>query len=170
MGIQEIVEGGTIFIYAILLLYVWGQGLYGMCAGKTIMAKYGCLISRGWGIVRIIRTFLNAMMFIMCLYTFGWIAGAYAQPFTFENVCWCLVTLGINLLVMNADKKRFQCDQKLARQIIRNERYYAFSIVTRISLIFTIVTMSAMYVMTDTSEYYRGKDGKIYRYKDMCGL
>lgn len=170
MGTQEIVEVGYLFLFCILVIFMWIQGLYGLCAGEKIMLTYGSLISRGWGLLRSVRTLLNGMMFAMVLYTYGWIAGEYPTPYTFENVCWCLVTLGLNLLIIHADKKRFPCDKKLARRIARNERCYACSIITRISLIVFISSMAAMYVFTDTSEYYRGRDGNIYRCRDTLSI
>ena len=168
--VVQIVKSGEAITFMVLVPFAWFQGLYGMCTGGTIMAKYGGLISRGWGLLRIMRLILNFELIVLGLYIFGWLEGSFMSPFTAENIGWCLVILVLNTLIPYMDKRRFRCEPALARRIARSERIYALSMLTRISLIFTIVSLGTMYVLTDTSEYYRGRDGRIYRVRDMYDL
>lgn len=89
-----------------------------------------------------------------------------------SNVVGVVLVILLNWLVITGDKKRFygRCDRALAKKIIRAERQMAYSILTRISLIFTIFTLGSLFVLTDTSEYYEGEDGNIYRVRDTMSL
>lgn len=99
-------------------------------------------------------------------------AGYYVAV-TKGNVFWYTVCILLNIIILKRDKEHFygRCQKKLAKKIIRAERQLGYSIITRISLIFTAVSLPAVMIMTDASEYYLDKKtGKIYRMKDYLDL
>ena len=142
-------------------LWVWGNGLIGMARTETIRRTYGSLIDGFWAFMLavIVGNALQEM------------AGVKTE-LLFSNVVAFVVTVALNWLVIRADQRRFydRCDRALAKKIIRAERQMAYSIITRLTLIFTIGTIATLFVVTDTSDYYLGKDGRIYRVKDTMSL
>ena len=123
-------------------LWVWGNGLIGMARTETIRRTYGSLIDGFWAFMRLLRAFFTSVMLAVI------VGNALQEMAGFYD----------------------RCDRALAKKIIRAERQMAYSIITRLTLIFTIGTIATLFVVTDTSDYYLGKDGRIYRVKDTMSL
>lgn len=153
-------------------IWVWGNGLIGMMRTRNIHRTYGTLISGGWAVLRLLRAFVTASMLAVIVSNALTELAGIKTELLFSNILGFVLMIFLNWLVITGDKKRFygRCNRQLARQIIRAERQMAYSIVTRLCLIFTIGTIATLFEVTDTADYYLGKDGKIYRRKDMLSL
>ena len=151
------------------IVICWTIGLIGIFKTEEIKKNYGSVIKSGFGILRLFRTMLNMIaIYGFCVNNLYRLAGFYVAV-TGENVFWYCICLLLNLFLKYEDKKRFysRCDVKTAGRIIRAERELGFSLLTRLSLIVTIPTMAAAFVLTDTSTYYYDQDtGIIVRFDD----
>ena len=153
-------------------IWVWSNGLIGMVRTQNVHRTYGSLISGGWAFLRLLRAFVTASMLAVIVSNVLMELAGFKTELLFSNILGFVLMIFLNWLVITGDKKRFyaRCDRRLAKQIIRAERQMAYSIVTRLSLVFTIGTIATLFVVTDTADYYLGEDGKIYRTKDMLSL
>lgn len=153
-------------------LWVWGNGLIGMARTETIRRTYGSLTDGFWAFMRLLRAFFTSVMLAVIVGNALQEMAGVKTELLFSNVVAFVVTVALNWLVIRADQRRFydRCDRALAKKIIRAERQMAYSIITRLTLIFTIGTIATLFVVTDTSDYYLGKDGRIYRVKDTMSL
>ena len=153
-------------------VWVWGTGLVGMARTAAIRRAYGSLLSGGWAFLRLLRSFVTAAMLAVLVGNALQRMAGVRTELLLDNVIGLVLALGLNWLVIQGDRQRFygRCDPALAKKIVRAERMLAYSILTRISLIVTIGTLATLFVVTDTSDYYLGKDGKIYRVKDTMAL
>lgn len=160
------------FILLAWAVWVWGTGLVGMARTAAIRQTYGSLLSGGWAFLRLLRSFVTAAMLAVLVGNALQRMAGVRTELLLDNVIGLVLALGLNWLVIQGDRQRFygRCDPALAKKIVRAERMLAYSIVTRISLIVTIGTLATLFVVTDTSDYYLGKDGKIYRVKDTMAL
>ena len=151
------------------IVICWTIGLIGIFKTEEIRKNYGIVIKSGFGILRLFRTMLNMIaIYGFCVNNLYRLAGFYV-PVTGENVFWYCICILLNVFFIYEDKKRFysRCDVKTAGRIIRAERELGFSLLTRLSLIVTIPTMAAAFVLTDTSTYYYDRDtGIIVRFDD----
>ena len=160
------------FILLAWAVWVWGTGLAGMARTAAIRRAYGPLLSGGWAFLRLLRPFVTAAMLAVLVGNALQRMAGVRTELVLDNVIGLVLALGLNWLVIQGDRQRFygRCDPALAKKIVRAERMLAYSILTRISLIVTIGTLATLFVVTDTSDYYLGKDGKIYRVKDTMAL
>lgn len=168
----ETAEQAGIMILLACAIWIWINGLIGMFRTANIHRTYGSLISGGWAFLRLVRAILTvALLTVIVGNTLQELAGVKTE-LLIDNVIGFVLTVFLNCLVIIGDKKRFyaRCDRRLAKQIIRAEWQMACSIITRFSLVFTIGTISTLFVVTDTADYYLGKDGKIHRAKDLLSL
>lgn len=151
------------------IVICWTIGLIGIFKTEEIKKNYGSVIKSGYGILRLFRTMLNMIaVYGFCVNNLYRLAGFYVAV-TGENVFWYCICILLNVFFIYEDKKRFysRCDVKTAGRIIRAERELGFSLLTRLSLIVTIPTMAAAFVLTDTSTYYYDRDtGIIVRFDD----
>ena len=151
------------------IVICWTIGLIGIFKTEEIRKNYGIVIKSGFGILRLFRTMLNMIaIYGFCVNNLYRLAGFYVAV-TGENVFWYCICILLNVFFIYEDKKRFysRCDVKTAGRIIRAERELGFSLLTRLSLIVTIPTMAAAFVLTDTSTYYYDQDtGIIVRFDD----
>ena len=151
------------------IVICWTIGLIGIFKTEEIRKNYGIVIKSGFGILRLFRTMLNMIaIYGFCVNNLYRLAGFYVAV-TGENVFWYCICILLNVFFIYEDKKRFysRCDVKTAGRIIRAERELGFSLLTRLSLIVTIPTMAAAFVLTDTSTYYYDRDtGIIVRFDD----
>lgn len=153
-------------------VWVWVNGLIGIFRAKSIRRTYGSLLNGAWAFVRLLRSWLTAAMLAVIVGNALQRMAGVKTELLISNVVGVVLVILLNWLVITGDKKRFygRCDRALAKKIIRAERQMAYSILTRISLIFTIFTLGSLFVLTDTSEYYEGEDGNIYRVRDTMSL
>lgn len=147
--------------------YIWIQGLIGMICTGSIKRTYGGVISAGWAILRMVRALCNGVLISCIVYNMGFRLMGYIVPVTVDNVILGALIIALNVLIYRNDQARFYhfSDRKEAKKMIQAERRLGCSIMTRISLIVTIFSMATIFVLTDTSEYVRGRDGTIYRIK-----
>lgn len=163
------VSGLILLVWAV---WVWFTGLIGIFWAKSIRRTYGSLLDGGWAFLRLLRSLVTAaMLAVMVGNALQRMAGVKTELLV-SNVVGLILAILLNWLVITGDQTRFygRCDRALARRIIRAERQMAYSILTRISLVFTIFSLATLFVFTDTSKYYLGKDGKIYQVKDTMSL
>lgn len=164
----------TIGIAAMLLhvAYVWIQGIIGMVCTNSIKRTYGGVISKGWALLRVARIVLNAAMIETIVINMGHRLAGYYVKVSIGNIIECVLIVALNFFIFIADQGRFYqaCDKKLAKKIIRAERRLGCSVITRISLIFTIFSIGTLFVLTDTSDYVRDRSGNIYRIRDDLDL
>lgn len=169
MGALELIGNAVLFFG---VTFIWFTGLIGMIRTESIKRKYSGVLSSGWMLLRCI----NAIMIISSVGTIlkniGLIVEGYSIQLRAGNILGYIFTIVLTVVIIRFDKRRFfdVCDKKLALSVAWNEFMLAASILTRISLIFTIFSMSALWALTDTSEYVRGKDGRIYRIRDDLDL
>lgn len=163
------VYGGILLVWAV---WVWFNGLIGIFRANSIRRTYGSLLNGGWAFLRLLRSWLTAAMAAVLVGNFLQRMAGVETELLVSNVVGLFLVILLNWLVINGDKKRFygRCDRVLAKRIIRAERQMAYSILTRISLIITIFSLGSLFVLTDTSEYYEGEDGNIYRVRDTMSL
>lgn len=152
--------------------YVWIEGIIGMVCTKSINTTYGGVISGGWAILRLARILCNAVMLSVIIGNMGNRLAGYRVALTLSNVIGYILIILLNILLYRSDKNRFYqcCDRRLAKKMIRAERRLGCSIMTRISLIFTIFSLGTVFVLTDTSDYVRDSSGNIYRVRDDLDL
>ena len=172
--VGEILAVVMVLVYALLIV----NAKFGFIPEGTflnileILRTYGSLLDGFWAFLRLLRAFFNAAMLAVIVGNALQEMAGVKTELLFSNVVAFVVTVALNWLVIRADQRRFydRCDRALAKKIIRAERQMAYSIITRLTLIFTIGTIATLFVVTDTSDYYLGKDGRIYRVKDTMSL
>ena len=153
-------------------LWVWGNGLIGMARTETIRRTYGSLIDGFWAFMRLLRAFFTSVMLAVIVGNALQEMAGVKTELLLSNVVAFVVTVALNWLVIRADQRRFydRCDRALAKKIIRAERQMAYSIITRLTRIFTFGTIATLFVVNDTSDYFLCKDGRIYRVKDTMSM
>lgn len=155
-------------VMLLYVAYIWIQGIIGMICTNSIKRTYGGVISKGWALMRMGRILCNAAMSGVILVNMGYRLIGYYVAIKFGNIIGCLLIVILNIFFYRSDQTRFyqSCDKKLAKKMIRAERRLGCSVITRISLIFTVFSLGTIFVLTDTSDYVRDKVGNIYRIRD----
>lgn len=174
MGVLSMSEYNDFFTNAFFALifmtgaYIWILGLIGMFRTNSIKKTYGGVISSGWALLRFVRILCNGILIAVIVGNMGRRLIGYSLPVRLDNVIGSILIVLLNVLFYRSDQTRFYqyCDKKEAKKMIRAERQLGCSVITRFSLIFSIFSLTTLFVLTDTSEYVRDSDGTIYRIKN----
>lgn len=160
--------------FFLIAAIMWCIGFYGMKSKNKIYAEYNGKVSSGWSFVRMLRGLVNLGMLHNIA---GYIAvkadligteWELESWFNSKNIIRLVAIIIFNIFIMYWDKKRlFNCySRKIAKKIRFKEKAIGFGIITKLSLILSVVGLIAVFLFTDTAEYVEGEDGKIYRIKD----
>lgn len=162
---QGVTSDTAAAVYGSILLawavWVWVNGLIGIFRAKSIRRTYGSLLDGAWAFVRLLRSWLTAAMLAVIVGNALQRMAGVKTELLISNVVGVVLVILLNWLVITGDKKRFygRCDRALAKKIIRAERQMAYSILTRISLIFTILPWGAFLSLRIPRSITREKTG-----------